>query len=135
VQNNRRACTIIPAGGLAIALLFGSAPAHAQDYSIKSHETIELFSVYWISNCKSILKSFAGIDKLEGPDQISLSLKPGRVYAHRQRCAAPVNGATVMVKSGTLAQQTHSKLVFRVRYNTVDGLRQSTHTVMLDLYP
>lgn len=104
-------------------------------YSIKSNEEISLFGVYWIAHCKSILKSFAGIDKLEGPSDISLSLKPGKVYARRQGCPKPVRGATVFIKAGKIKSHTQAKLVFRVRYNTKHGRKQSTHTVTIGMYP
>ena len=103
--------------------------------AIKSDEQVPLFPVYWVAHCKSMLKSFAGIDKLEGPSEISLSLKHEKVYARRQGCSRPVQGAMVMVKAGAIKSHSQATLVFRVRYNTKDGPRQSKHRVSLDLYP
>jgi len=111
------------------------ANATTQLLSGKSGETIPLGSVYWIANCKSILKSFAGVDVLDGPSGIALSLKPGKVHATRQNCSKPVEGATVMMTVKNITQEVNATLKYRVRYITLDGEKQSSHAVRLDLFP
>lgn len=131
----RRAIPCAIAAGLSLL----SAPAigqqHKPTYAIKGSETIDLYSVYWIQNCKSILKSFGGIDVLQGPSQVTLALREQPVNATRQHCRAPVKGAVVTATGKGITQPSTSDLTFRVRYNTTDGPKQSVFTVEMKLFP
>ena len=120
---------------MALFVLPVSVSAAPLEISAKNNETVPLGAVYWISNCRSILKSFAGVDKLEGPPEVKLSLKEGMVHAVRQNCSAPIKGATLMLTASGVTKPVTATLVVRVRYNTRDGERQSTHTFALSLFP
>ena len=115
-------------------LLLGSV-AQARSIAIKNNETVPVGSVYWIANCKSILKNFIGIDVLAGPPEVHLSLKPGKVHTVRQKCSKPIKGATVMATAKGVKAPSSTSMTYRVRYNTRDGERQSTHTVQVLLFP
>jgi hypothetical protein len=115
-------------------VLLGSAAA-GQSLAIKNNESVPVGSVYWIANCKSILKNFIGIDVLSGPPEVTLSLKEGMVHATRQNCSKPIKGATVMATAKGVKTSSSTTLRYRVRCNTLDGERQSSHTLQLDLFP
>jgi hypothetical protein len=108
---------------------------NAGEYAVKNGETIELSAVYWISNCKSRLKNFAGIDVLEGPPGVSLSLRLQKVVPSLQHCSRPVDGAMVVLNAKGITAAGTADVSYRVRYNTLDGPRQSNHTVVLKLFP
>ena len=113
-----------------------SIPASAQDTSIKSGESVDIFAVYWIANCRSILKNFVGIDVLEGPPGVALSLREEPVRtSQRQNCPDSIPGATVVATAKDVTERSVSTLRFRVRYNTDDGQKQSNHSLKLFLYP
>jgi hypothetical protein len=112
-----------------------SPPASAQVVSLKNGETAQLGQVYWVANCKSLLKSFAGVDVLEGPPGVSLSIKKDMVYARRQNCREMVPGGYVMATAKGVKAPVSGALKYRVRYNTVDGPQQSSHSVTINLYP
>ena len=124
-----------------VALVFAvlgaltSVPASAQAVSLKNGETAQLGQVYWVANCKSLLKSFAGVDILEGPPGVSLSIKKDLVYARRQNCPEKVPGGYVVATAKGVKASVSGTLNYRVRYNTVDGPKQSSHSVKINLYP
>src|SRR5262245_52417510 len=108
---------------VALLILLGAPHASAQDLSLKSGESMDLYPVYWISECKSLLRSFAGIDILEGPPGVVLSIREDMVLARRQ-CPNKVPGGIVVVTVKDVPAKVSGVLRFRVRYNTVDGERQ-----------
>lgn len=125
---------VVASLGLACGLSL-SVSASAQDTSIKSGESVDLFAVYWIANCRSILKNFVGVDVLEGPLGVTISLREEPVRAQRQNCPDSIPGATLVVTAKDVTERSVSTLKFRVRYNTDDGPRQSSHSLRLFLYP
>jgi hypothetical protein len=124
-----------------VALVFAvlgtlaSVPASAQAISLKNGETAQLGQVYWVANCKSLLKSFAGVDILDGPPGVSLSIKKDLVYARRQNCPQKVPGGYVVATAKGVKASVSGTLNYRVRYNTLDGPQQSSHSVRINLYP
>lgn len=126
----------VVAFGLLCAIgIFCNTPSHAQGLALKSNESVEVAPVYWVANCKSILKSFAGIDILAGPPEVTLKIKEGKVFARRQNCSKPVQGGTVIATVKDVKVPTKATLTYRVRYKTLDGDRQSSHTFELSLFP
>jgi hypothetical protein len=119
----------------AIALLAAPLSASAQSVALKSGESADLISVYWVENCRSILKDFAGLELLEGPPGVVLSLREQPVRARRQNCPDNVPGAVVIVTAKDVAEKASGTVRYRVRYNTDDGQKQSSHTFKIDLYP
>lgn len=122
-------------GGIRPEPVVQATPPTILTYAIKEGETVPLGSAYWIANCRSILNKFIAIDILEGPPSISLSFKPGMVHAIRQKCPKPVEGATLMATAKGIKEPVTMNLTYRIRYDTRDGERQSTHTIQLKLYP
>jgi hypothetical protein len=110
-------------------------PAFAQEISLKSGESADIHSVYWVGNCRSLLISFAGVDILEGPPGVTLSIREEEVLPRRQNCPNKVPGGVVVASVKEVPTRTTGILKYRVRYNTTEGLRQSNHSVRLSLDP
>lgn len=117
---------------LQFALLF---PAAAQGISLKTGESADINSVYWIHNCQSLLTGFVGVDVLEGPAGVTLSIREQQVTTGRQNCPNQVPGGVVVATAKTIPEKASGTLRYRVRYNTAEGIRQSTHSIQLSLYP
>jgi hypothetical protein len=120
---------------LALLVLVWATYTSAEDFSLRSGESKDLFPVYWVLNCKSALRSFTGIDLVEGPPGISLSIREEMVLARRQNCPDKVPGGIVVVTAKDVPSKVSGVLKFRVRYHTVDGERQSNHSVPITLLP
>ncbi|HEX2114967.1 MAG TPA: hypothetical protein VHM01_11235 [Alphaproteobacteria bacterium] len=124
---------------MAVALLAAlllTAPAAAQDViSIRNGESVDLGAVYWQYRCESIFLRFYGIDLLEGPPGLSLSIRPGRVWAQRQNCPRPLDGGTVVLTAKDVKERFEGTIHYRVRYDTKDGDKQSTHSRKIVVFP
>jgi hypothetical protein len=120
---------------LSAASFAWPAMVRAQEISLKNNESAEINTVYWISKCKSILKSFAGVDILEGLPGITLTIKEELVYARRQNCPNKVPGGKVIATARDTNAAVSGIVKYRVRYNTLDGDRQSAYSVVISLFP
>ena len=127
---------------LLAALSFGIADAamgtkgHAQTrIALKSGESVEVGPVYYVSNCRSIMVGLPQIEILEGPQQVTLSIKEGTVLPRRQNCANRVPGGILVATAKDVLQPIESKITFRLKFNTKDGDRQTGHVYLLSLFP
>ena len=130
---NRKHFTALSLATISIALCAGSGPALADEVTLRSGESADLHAAYWVNNCKSLLKGFAGVDVLDGPAGISFAIREEPVLARRQNCPDKVPGGMVVVTAGKLAEKATVTVKYRVRYNTEDGQKQSNHSVQLVL--
>jgi len=109
---------------------------HAQTVIVlKSGESVELHTVYYISNCRSIMVGVPQVEVLEGPPQVSLTVQEGMVLPRNQNCPNRVPGGTVTAIAKDVKQATEAKLTYRVKYKTKDGDRQRGHVYLLSLFP
>ena len=124
---------------LSIALIAISplcvSEALAQEFSLKPNESVDLFPVYWIKDCRSLLTSFASADVLDGPAGVTIAIREEDVLPQRQGCSTKVHGGVVVASVKEIPAKISGTLRFRVRYNTPDGLKQSNHVVQVSLYP
>jgi hypothetical protein len=124
---------------LAMAALLGGAGAHAETSArrivLKSGESVELHTVYWVVNCRSILVGMPELEVIEGPEQVTLAIKEGKVIPRRQNCANPVAGGTLVATAKDITEPMEAKLTYRVKYKTKDGDRQLGHVYSISLYP
>jgi hypothetical protein len=118
-----------------VALLFIPISAAAQSVALKSGESTDLGAVYWVESCQSIVKSFIGVEILEGPPGVVIALREQPVRARRQNCPNEVPGAIVTITAKEVTEKTSATIRYRVKYDTEDGKKQSNHTVKIDLYP
>jgi hypothetical protein len=120
------------------AFLIGSharAQTNIQRIALKSGESVELGSVYWVTNCRSIVVGVPEVEVLEGPAELTLSIKEGMVNARRQNCAKPVPGGTLVATAKEIKAPMEAKLTFRVKYKTKDGDRQNSQIYNVSLFP
>jgi hypothetical protein len=85
-------------------------------------------------NWRSTMIGLPEIEILEGPPELTLSIKEAQVLPRRQGCAAPVAGGKLML-SATVTEQMEAKLIFRVKYKTKDGDRQMSNSYIVSLFP
>src|SRR5262245_10226091 len=109
------------AGILAIA----GARAETRTIALKNGESTELQLVYWISNCRSVMVGTPEIEVLEGPPEVTLALKEGKVIPRRQNCANEVPGGRIVATAKDITEAKDVKLTYRVKYKTKDGERQT----------
>lgn len=119
----------------ALAFLSSAAMAQNASVALKNGESADVFPVYWIANCKSILKSFAGVDMLQGPSGLSFSLREEPVVARRQNCPEKVPGAMLVANAKDVAATFTGTAQVRVKYVTEDGNKQSLFTIHVSLFP
>ncbi len=127
---------IISAAAAMLAAALAAGEVCAQEViSLKAGESADLAGVYWIADCRSMLKGFAGVDVLDGPPGLALSIREQEVVARRQNCPNKVPGGVVVVTAREVPAKAAGLLKYRVRYETSDGPRQSTHSARIELYP
>jgi hypothetical protein len=125
--------------GLAGAIFAGTDGAVAQEgprrIALKAGETTELWAVWWVANCKSIVVGIPTVEVLDGPKEVSLTIKEGTVIPRRLNCANPVPGGTLLMTAKDVKQPIESKITFRVNYKTKDGDRQTSSVIFVSLFP
>jgi hypothetical protein len=102
---------------------------------VKSGESVDLGSVYYVGNCRSIMIGLPDVEVLEGPTNIALSIREEPVLPRRQGCAAKVAGGTLVLTAKDVTEPTETKLVYRLKYKTKDGDRQGSNTLIVSLFP
>jgi len=124
---------------LAIAgLVIGSgaeAQAGPRRLAAKNGDSIELHSLYWVVNCRSIMIGLPEIEVLEGPPGVALSIKEGQVLPRPQGCAAKVPGGTLVLNAKGVTERAEAKLTYRIKYKTKDGERQTSRAYIVSVFP
>jgi len=109
---------------------------HAQTrIALKSGESTELGLVYWVSKCASIMVGNPEIEVLEGPQELTLTIKPGMILPRAQNCAKPVRGGTIIVTAKDIDEPKQATLTYRVKYKTKEGDRQRSVVYNVSLFP
>jgi hypothetical protein len=106
-----------------------------QRLAIKNGESIELHPVYYVSHCHSIMIGLPEIEVLEGPPELGLSIREEPVLPRRQGCAAKVPGGTLLLIAKGVTEKMEAKLMYRVKYSTKDGQRQTSSAYIVSLFP
>ena len=75
------------------------------------------------------------LDVLEGPEELTLTLKEGPVVPRANNCAKPVPGGTVVATAKEIKEPIEAKLTIRLKYNTKGGERQSSSVYIVSLFP
>jgi hypothetical protein len=114
-------------------------PAQLRSIVTRAGETNMVWpAVYWVDRrtCQSSLLAFRGVDVIESPLPVTLTLQPAQVVAMAQGCSNEIAGAAVMAKVDAVPAPVSGVLRFRVRYQPLSGPEtQSNHAVMLNAYP
>jgi hypothetical protein len=127
----------LPAIGLVVAMAFTGGSARAAEVvAIKGGETIELGNLFFVVNCRSLLKGPMTVEILEGPPDVTASIKEQQIVPHIQNCAKPVAGGILLLTAAKeIPARTQAKLILRVKYPTVDGERQKSRDIDLTMLP
>jgi hypothetical protein len=125
------AVSLIVAMGIA-----GVSAQTAEVIALKSGETAEIGNLFWVVNCRSLLKGPMTVEVLEGPPEVTASIREQPIVPHIQNCAKPVaGGILVLTAAKEIKTRTQAKLILRVKYPTVDGERQKSRDIDLTLLP
>lgn len=103
--------------------------------AVRNGETVEIGSVYYVANCRSIMIGLPEIEVLEGPAAVALSIKEEPVLPRRQGCANKVAGGTLILTAKGVTEKTEVKLTYRLNYKTKDGPRQTSNSYVVSLFP
>jgi hypothetical protein len=134
----RKVLTLFLATQLAIAGVAIGTVTDAQEprrVVAKNGESIELGPIYWVVNCRSTMIGLPEIEVFEGPPEVTISIKEGEILPRRQGCAAKVPGGTLMMSVKGVTERTEVKLTFRLKFKTKDGDRQTSHALIVSLFP
>jgi len=123
---------------IGVALFLSSAAAHGQNtlrVALKNGESVDIGPVYFITNCKSIVIGRPDVEILEGPPEVTVSIREEMVLPRLQNCAQKVPGGTVVLTAKDLTASKEAKITYRVKYKTKDGDRQRGVVVNVPLFP
>jgi|HubBroStandDraft_2_1064218.scaffolds.fasta_scaffold716286_1 hypothetical protein len=128
---------VLSAISVAVAMVFMGVSAQAAEvFALKSGETAEIVNLWWVANCRSLLKGPMTVEILEGPPGVTASIREQKIVPHTQNCAKPVEGGVLLLTAPTeIKERTQAKLILRVKYPTADGERQKGHDIDLTLVP
>jgi hypothetical protein len=133
--------TLVAIVHLGIAGTVGSAGTHAQTITnsptiaLRSGESAELGEIYWVVNCRSVLKSTPEAEILDGPPGVSVAIKAGMVTPRTQRCSKPVPGGMLVIAAGNIEDPSYTTLTIRITYRGRDGDRKSSLIYNVSLFP
>ena len=101
--------------------------------ALKSGESTELRNFYFVQNCRSLITGTPVLDILEGPEELTVTLKEGaRVPS---KCTNRVPGGTVIATAKEIKAPKEAKLTIRLKFNTRIGERQSSSSYIVSLFP
>jgi len=132
-----RLTAVVAAIQFMIAALVVCADANAQPrrLSIKNDETIEIGTVYYIMQCRSIMIGLPEIEMLESPPGVKLSIREEPVLPRAQGCAAKVPGGTLMMTAKDVKEKVEGTMTYRLKYKTKDGERQTGNSYIVSVFP
>jgi hypothetical protein len=120
--------------GMAGSLLGTGAQAQVR-IALKSGESAEVMTLYYISHCKSVLKSVPEVEVLDGPPGVTVSVKEDMVLPRAQNCASRVKGGMLVITATNIEDPSSSVLTVRITYRTRDGDRKLSHVFNVSLFP
>ncbi len=120
---------------LIIARLCTDVRAQPSRLVLRNGETIELTIVYYVSNCRSIMIGLPEIEILESPVEVSLAIREDQVVPRRLGCAAKVPGGKLILTAKGITERAEANLVYRLKYKTKEGDRQTSNAYIVTLFP
>jgi hypothetical protein len=131
-------CAAICALALPFLLMSGAAEAQQnqiQRIAAKSGETIELYPVYAQVNCRSILLATPEIEVLDGPPELTFSVREQMVAVPAADCHNKIKGGMVIVAVGDVKKPIEGRLTVRVKFKTKVANTQGARTYYYSLFP
>jgi hypothetical protein len=123
------------AGVLAIAGAHGQTITGSPTIALKSGESTEISDLYFITNCRSLLKGTPEAEVVDGPPGVSVAVKEAMVLPRQQKCANRVPGGTLVITAKDIADPSYTPLTVRITYRTRDGDRKFSQVFNLSLTP
>jgi hypothetical protein len=124
---------------LTLAVCAGSAQAQNPNQipriAAKSGETLELFPVFAHVNCRSTLLATPEVEILEGPPELTLSVREQMVAVPAAQCNSKLKGGMLLATIGEIKKPIEGKLTFRVKYKTKAVNNQVARTYYYSLFP
>ena len=124
---------------LGLAAFAAAAGAHAQQgpqrLALKSGESVELRNFYFATNCQSTMIGAAVVEVLEGPPELTVTIKEGMVPALNDRCAKPVAGGRLVATAKDIQEPKEARLTIRLKAKTKFGDRQLSYVYNVSLFP
>lgn len=106
------------------------------DIALKNGESTELGDLWWISaDCKSLMTGTPGVEVMEGPPGVTVTVKPTQVVPRAVSCPNPIAGGKLIITAKGIEEYSRSTMVIRVTYKTRDGDRQRSRNVRVTLFP
>jgi hypothetical protein len=122
---------------LGLAISAATVGAHAQQgpkrIALKGGESVELRNFYYVHNCQSIMIGTPVLDVLEGPEELTVTLKEGS--KRPPKCTKQVPGGTVIATAKEVKAPKEAKLTIRLKFKTKIGERQSSNVYIVSLFP
>ena len=116
---------------MAFTIVFAQA---AEVIAMKSGETIEIGNLFFVVNCRSLLKGTMTVEVLEGPSDVTASIREQKIVPHIQNCAKPVAGGVLLLTAAKeIKERKEAKLILRVKYPVVDGEHQQSRNIDLTI--
>lgn len=121
-----------PEQGVEVA---AAAPApRPEPIVLQAGQSVDLGAVYWAEGCTSNLLTIVGIDMLDGPPGLKLSVRKEDVVPATPGCAK-VPGGVVVATIDSVTRAEVVSIKYRVRYRSLNGPRQSESVKELALKP
>lgn len=118
----------------SFAVMSGAQAQKASRHiALKSGETTELRNFYFVQHCRSLMIGTPVVDVLEGPQELTVSLKEGEKVP--SKCTNRVPGGTVIATAKDVKATKEAKLTIRLRFKTRVGERQSVSSFFVSLFP
>lgn len=129
---------VVFAGILSAASIGFVTPASAQtspsfEIVLKSGETAEITELWYVSACKSVMKSIPEVEVLDGPPGVTAVVTQKMVLPRNAGCAKRISGGLLSVKAGEITEDSTTDMKLRVRYNLLDGRRDRGMTIRVIL--
>jgi hypothetical protein len=132
---------------LLLAMLFCGLGAGAQQaakaeitpnltmISLKSGETLEIMDLWYSIDCESQLKSVPIAEVMEGPAEVSVTVKEAMVVPREQNCDKPLKGGKLLFSAKDVDNYSTSTLTVRITYDTKEGERKPSYSFNIILLP
>jgi hypothetical protein len=128
-------CLLGAAGISATHDAHGQTVRGSATIALKSGETSEVGPLYYVVNCKSLLKSTPEAEILEGPPAVSVAVKEAMVLPRAQNCANRIAGGILVISAKDVEDPSYTPITVRITYKTKDGDRKLSQVFNLSLIP
>jgi hypothetical protein len=123
--------------GLILPFSAVGTPLFAQDGTLKakSGAVIDLRPVFRQVNCRGMLLATPEVEILQGPPELTLSVRDEMVEVPAANCPRKIKGAMVVATIGQVSQPIEGRLIFRVKYKGKYRNTQTGHAYDFSLSP